>query len=150
MKQCFKCARILPRSEFYRHPQMGDGLLGKCKECTKVDVRSNREAKLESYREYDRRRFSEDPARRLATYANSRAVKWRSPEKWRARYELGNAVRDGRVVPQPCQHCGTEEKIHGHHPDYSKPLDVTWLCVSCHFAEHRRLNAIQRGESASV
>ena len=37
MKTCFKCSRRLPVSEFYAHPMMGDGHLGKCKDCTKMD-----------------------------------------------------------------------------------------------------------------
>ncbi|MEX0595439.1 MAG: hypothetical protein WD512_02985, partial [Candidatus Paceibacterota bacterium] len=44
-KICFKCNLEKPLSEYYKHKQMLDGHLNKCKLCTKVDVRE-RESSL--------------------------------------------------------------------------------------------------------
>lgn len=42
-KVCFKCEKMQPLSQYYKHPQMGDGLLGKCKSCTKSDTKKQTE-----------------------------------------------------------------------------------------------------------
>lgn len=60
-KKCYKCGRELPLPEFYKHPQMGDGHLNKCKECTKKDVKRDYERKSsdESWMEKERARGRE-------------------------------------------------------------------------------------------
>ena len=129
-KKCFKCGGVKPRTEFYRHNRMADGLLGKCKECTKADVRKHR-CENDSVREYDRRRGN----RQSAEYR--RRYKERFPAKSKAQNAVNNAVRDGRLAkPDCCQECGSTFAIHGHHDDYAKPLEVRWLCALCHRRWH--------------
>lgn len=56
LKKCFKCKHVKPLIEFYKHPRMGDGYLGKCKSCTKNDANKQRIDNLEIIRKYDRNR----------------------------------------------------------------------------------------------
>jgi hypothetical protein len=58
------------------------------------------------------------------------------PEKFNARQAVHRAVKSGRLVRGPCEECGATENVQGHHDDYSKPLDVRWLCPTCHAKEH--------------
>ena len=61
----------------------------------------------------------------------------RHPEKITAQNRLNYAVRMGRIQRQPCEVCGTVEKVHAHHVSY-KPehwFDVRWLCYVCHKLE---------------
>ena len=59
-----------------------------------------------------------------------------------ANYTLNNAIRDGRIQRGPCEICGATEKVHGHHDDYSKPLDVRWLCEQDHLLWHALLQPV--------
>ena len=129
-KACFKCGVTKPLTEFYRHPQMADGRLGKCKECNKRDVQLNYKLRRAQYSAYDQDRY-QDPLRRFLTRVYAKNHRDRNPEKAKARQQANNAVRDGKLEKQPCIHCGNE-KVQAHHKDYSKPLDVTWMCFRCH------------------
>lgn len=146
MKQCFKCGEVKILSDFYKHNGMKDGHLNKCKACAKSDVRTNREGKVEQYREYERGRAG-DPKRVAARSAytkteagkaaNSKASKVyrdKFPTKYKAHNMVNNAIRDGKLFSEPCELCG--EKAHAHHDDYAKPLNVRWLCPDHHKQWH--------------
>jgi hypothetical protein len=42
-----------------------------------------------------------------------------------------------------CELCGSEDQVQGHHPDYTKPYFVIWLCSKCHFSHHFMLIEIK-------
>jgi hypothetical protein len=64
-----------------------------------------------------------------------RTYRERNPEKYAARKVYRNALKRGDLVQAPCEVCGNS-KSHGHHDDYSRPLDVRWLCHTHHIAHH--------------
>lgn len=71
----------------------------------------------------------------------------RYPEKVKAHQIYKAAIRANRLVRQPCEVCGSTTKIHGHHDDYSKPLDVRWLCQSHHIEWHFKNGDYQRNKA---
>jgi hypothetical protein len=56
---------------------------------------------------------------------------------------FGNRVASGEIKrPSRCSNCGLKaQMIEGHHWDYTKPLDVIWLCRNCHKEAHGSKNA---------
>jgi hypothetical protein len=76
---------------------------------------------------------------------NRRYVERHRDQK-RAWSAVGNAIRDGRLVPQPCAVCGSPLANAHHHNGYGPghQLDVVWLCDTHHKAAH----AEARGEAA--
>ena len=59
--------------------------------------------------------------------------------KFRAYGAVHRAVKSGRLIrPDRCPRCGRGGNVQAHHNDYSKPLDVKWLCPTCHRVTHTR------------
>lgn len=150
MKVCRECRVEKPLSDFYKHAAMGDGHLNKCKPCVKSRVNKHREVNLETIREYDKRRsnkphrvkarkdYQQTEAGKLAKKKAMDAYNKRYPMAYATHVIAGNAIRDGKLIPaSSCSICGSVEKIEGHHDDYTKPLDVRWLCEQCHKAWHK-------------
>jgi hypothetical protein len=133
MKTCFKCLCAKPLEAFYKHGQMGDKHLNKCKECTKADVARHRQENLERVRAYDRLRASQ-PHRIASRQRIVAEYTERFPKRKKANTAVSNAVRDGRLHKQPCWVCGL--KAVAHHADYDRPLDVVWLCQAHHQQTH--------------
>lgn len=115
MKTCRGCGETKPLSEFYRKPDMKDGLAGACKICAKAAQKKRRPDHLKANRQW----------------------RLKHPLKYIAHYAIKQAVRYGRIIPPIiCQHCFSRTKLEAHHEDYNRPLDVVWLCAPCHGKRH--------------
>lgn len=136
-KRCSRCGEEKPLDEFYPRKDVKDGREGRCKACARAKTRAWREGDPELVSAaYRRWRLSNPKAREEGRKRHRK----RHPEKARARRILNLAVHRGTILkPTHCEACGQEfEKsdLHGHHHDYSKPLEVEWFCGECHRAQH--------------
>lgn len=148
-KDCTACGVTKPLSAFYKHPFGRHGRQAKCSECTKSAVRANRAARIEYYRAYDRERAKlphrVNARKEYAKTHDSGPRPETDPVKKQARTTLSNAVRDGKVARPPhCEVCSAPGDVHGHHDDYTKPLDVIWCCSACHSLIHAYWRAQER------
>lgn len=57
----------------------------------------------------------------------------KNPEKVKARLDVFYQLDR----PNSCENCNKVCVVDGHHVDYSKPLEVIWLCRQCHATIHR-------------
>ena len=118
-----------------------------CKEHWKEKVRKNRLEKAEHYRAFDKMRASmphrvqarkEYARTETGKIAHKRAnAKWiaNNPDKRQAELKAGKAIMRGKLLKEPCFVCGATD-VEAHHPDYSEPLSVVWLCVDHHKEIH--------------
>lgn len=140
MKKCFKCGLEKPLSDYYKHKQMGDGHLNKCKECTKNDSTNHYIMKSTSpdFMEYERNRTRERYHRlgyrgkfkptKQRQYETTLAFRSKFPEKYKC-YSICSKMKP------------KIEGSHMHHWNYSIEYarDVIELSVSNHATAHRHI-----------
>lgn len=131
-KRCSKCRQYKPITLFYKHAEMADGYLNKCKLCVKrgVKERYNNPIQKKKIIEYEKKRW-QNPERRKKALEYQRKRRNSFKGKNRCRQVVNNALRDGRLIRLPCEVCNNP-KSQAHHPDYRSPLKVNWLCRKHH------------------
>jgi hypothetical protein len=162
-KQCKKCGETKDLTEYYTAKGTVDGRHGSCKTCMSKAHKARYQRivspeLLQSFNEkYHERK--KDPewlvSQRIKVRERRRkrieaGIKRDEPKgslgtinpiKKKARAMVSNAIRDGRMLRQPCLVCGC--KAAAHHEDYSKPLSVHWLCTKHHMDRHVHLNTAE-------
>lgn len=145
MKTCARCHQPQPLEAFHRSRGRADGLMPYCKTCTRAYSAQHYAANR------DRIRAAVAKRRALITPTPPRPyqpdpVRAAALDKTYARKAVSHALTVGMLArPDGCERCGVvEARIEAHHPDHSKPLEVEWLCSSCHGAL-RRLSHCGRG-----
>lgn len=146
-KKCFKCNSVKLASEFYKHPRMADGRMGKCKSCAKKDVHEHtkilKNDPIWAFQERARCRIKQAKRRSLGLDVkdNSASRRWvkKHRNKRLAHHIARYALKTGEIkTRENCESCGVGGKLHMHHPDYSRPKMVVWLCPKCHGIVHRK------------
>lgn len=145
-KKCFKCGKRKSVKNFHVNRHKKDGYNHTCSKCNTQRV-SEWLAKNKSWY-YDYSRDKKNANHRIYTRSEKgkkmqllkvRRMKLKFPEKWSARSKLRYEVKMGRIKKLSCQVCG-DIKSEAHHKDYSKPLEVMWLCKKHHREQHNNYN----------
>jgi hypothetical protein len=136
-----------PETAFSKNARNSDGLQRDCKSCAAARYQANRE-KIRSQQKANWKRYSEANSDRLksknveyrkqhpeASRLQKERYRAASGPKVEAKNKVWSHVLTGRIKKQPCEVCG-EPKADAHHDDYSKPLDVRWLCRKHHAEWH--------------
>ena len=150
MKICKECNKEKEISEFYVHKQMKDGHLNKCKKCVQNKIHEYRLNNLNALREYDKKRnslphrvkarkeYSKTKQGKIARKKAALNYKNNHPFRYVAHQLISNAIKNGKLIKQNyCSECNSTLKIEAHHDDYTKPMDIRWLCELCHIRWHR-------------
>ena len=101
--------------------------------------KKNKERKIKQTKKYKKTERG-----KLSTKRASINARLKYPEKYQARQEVLKALRKGTLIKKPCEVCG-KLKVQAHHEDYSKPLDVKWLCEDHHPKKTKQGRSNTRG-----
>lgn len=134
MKKCQRCLIYKHKSDFWKNINNNDGLERWCESCFKETQLVRRSNNREDYRAKERAYLKTDKGREIAK-RNAIKNKLFRPLAYKAVILANKAVKRGILKKQPCVYCG-EKKAQKHHPDYTKPLEVIWLCSIHHKQLH--------------
>lgn len=135
-KTCKCCKRSKPIGQFSRHRLSKDGHVHRCKACTAA-AKEKPKGRTPEQSQREREQAAE-PHRRVANRIAVQSWSERHPEAVAARRRLRQAVAKGHVTPAPCcqeRDC-SERKLDAHHANYSRELEVLWLCRQHHRQIH--------------
>lgn len=161
LKCCYICLHEKPLTDFLNSSVRKDGKRGECRDCgrkvkrkkgkTPEQVRRNNARQRETgytkkyrrespvYRAAERarrsRKYHSNPEYRRKVREKLDAAK--TPEKSYARKMVSRALKAGKIAKSQCA-CGSLRNLQAHHGDYNKPLDVIWMCASCHAKHHQK------------
>lgn len=133
MKECTKCNALKPLSAFYKDKRMTSGLTCWCKPCVSDHLQLARKLKREKFTEIE-----SSEKRKAHHHRKNENYRKNFPYKVSCHQKIFHAIRKGLLIKLPCVKCGNQ-KSSAHHNDYTKPLDVIWLCHTCHMDLHRSL-----------
>lgn len=147
-KTCTNCSVEKDLEEFHKRENGLHGRHAECKICLRERQKKVKrewdDLKKQNRRDQERERrkvikFVIDYARQIGQDSidtDQFKVYAKHCEKFikrKARLFVNTAVQKGWMVkPEICSECKKGGIIHGHHPDYSKPLQVIWCCPKCH------------------
>jgi len=133
--RCSKCKQNKTLQCFYKDLSKPKGYNSWCKSCMRVCLDNI----AEDIKVKTKERYLSLPKSYIKKLTDRYRQKY--PARARAVNILYRARKSGNIKPSPCEVCGVG-KVEGHHEDYSKPLQVRWLCRKHHKMVHRKTDPL--------
>lgn len=137
-KKCIRCKEEKLHEFFYNSRYSKDKKDYYCKLCKKELKQEEYQKHKERYKEFGIA-YRKTERGKLVSKKVTDNMKVKYPEKTKARNMLNASIIKGVIQkPDTCESCLEKVRVCGHHDDYSKPLDVRWLCYPCHTEWHKK------------